>query len=63
MIYTLIGDDFRNWVAQVIKDRNSRVAAKNDLIIDLDPEIAKAFKSSLNISSKLLRSVSLDRIV
>ena len=54
MIYTLIGDDFRKWVAQVIKDRNSRVAAKNDLIIELDPEIAKAFRSSLNISSKLI---------
>ena len=54
MIYTLIGDDFRKWVAQVIKDRNSRVAAKNDLIIELDPEIAKAFQGSLNISSKLI---------
>ena len=63
MVYTIVGDDFRKWVAQVIKDRNSRVASKKDLIIELDPEIAKAFKSSLNISSKLLRSISLDRIV
>ena len=36
----------------MIRERNSRVASKNDLIIELDPEIAKAFKSSLNISSK-----------
>ena len=60
MIYTLIGDDFRNWVSQVIKDRNSRVATKNDLIIELDPQIAKAFQSSLNISSKSIRLISLE---
>ena len=52
MVYTIVGDDFRQWVSNVIRDRNSKVASKNDLIIELDPEIAKAFKSSLNISSK-----------
>ena len=57
MVYTIVGDDFRQWVSQVIKDRNNRVASKNDLIIELDPEIAKAFKSSLNISCKLISLV------
>ena len=58
MIYSLIGDPFRLWVSQVIKDRNRKVASKNDLIIERDPEIARAFKSSLNISSKYLNKLN-----
>ena len=35
-----MGDSFRTWVSSVIKNRNDEVAKKNDLIIELDPQIA-----------------------
>ena len=36
-----------------IKKRNDELAENRNLIIELDPQIAAAFKTSLNISSKL----------
>ena len=56
VIYSLAGDDFRVWVSQQVKNRNDRVAEKNDLMIELDPEIAAAFGESANISSKFSSS-------
>ena len=53
---SLAGDDFRVWVSQQVKNRNDRVAEKNDLMIELDPEIAAAFGESANISSKFSSS-------
>ena len=35
-----------------IKDRNDHLAEQNDLMIELDSEIAAAFGNSHNISSK-----------
>ena len=52
VIYALVGDPFRLWVSQQVKERNDHVAEQNDLMIELDPQIAAAFKGSLNISSK-----------
>ena len=52
VIYSVIGEPFRQWVSEAIKKRNAELADKRDLMIELDPEIAKAFRSSVNISSK-----------
>ena len=52
VIYSLCGDNFREWVSQQVKDRNDRLAEKRDLMIDLDPDIAAAFSNSAYISSK-----------
>ena len=52
LTYTIVGDQFNEWVQQKIRERNDRVASKNDLMIELDPEIAKAFQASTMISSK-----------
>lgn len=52
VIYTIIGDAFRMWVAEKIRERNDKVAASQDLMIDLDPAIARAFEASTMISSK-----------
>ena len=54
MIYSIVGDDLREWVSQQVKSRNEKLAEKQELMIELDPEIAAAFGSSLNISSKYL---------
>ena len=39
---------------QADSDRNQEVAAKQDCMIHMDPEIAKAFEASTAISSKFL---------
>ena len=52
LIYTLVGDDFKHWVAEKIRSRNDRIASKYDLMLDLDPAIAKAFMASSMVSSK-----------
>ena len=52
VVYSVIGEPFRQWVSTTIKKRNDELADKRDLMIELDPEIAKAFRSSVNISSK-----------
>ena len=52
-MHTVIGEPIRQMVQEAVKRRNELVAVNRNLIIELDPEIANAFKESLNISSKL----------
>ena len=54
VIYSIVGDDLREWVSKQVKSRNEKLAEKQELMIELDPEIAAAFGSSVNISSKHL---------
>ena len=49
-----MGDEFREWVAGKIRERNDKLAEKHDLMIDMDPAIARAFQNSSMISSKYL---------
>ena len=53
VVHTVIGEPIRQLVQEAVKRRNELVAVNRNLIIELDPEIANAFKESLNISSKL----------
>lgn len=41
VIYTLVGDDFINWVNIKINERNQHIEEKQDLNVMLDPEIAQ----------------------
>ena len=50
--YTIIGKPFADWVSTEVANRNDALARKNNLIIDMDPQIAAAFHTSVNISSK-----------
>lgn len=50
--YTLVGEAFSDWVKDEIASRNEDLARKQNLLIDMDPEIAKAFHGSVNISSR-----------
>jgi len=50
--HTIIGKPFSQWVMQADNVRNQSVAAKQDCMIHMDPEIAKAFEASTAISSK-----------
>jgi hypothetical protein len=48
----VVGKPFSDWVDDLVNDRHQGVADKNDLMIAMDPEIAKAFQESTAISSK-----------
>ena len=52
MLFTIIGQPIADFVSKNIKERNDRVAENRNLIIEMDPIIAEAFKKSLNVSSK-----------
>ena len=52
VIYTIVGDTFKQWVSAEIDKRNEEVATKGNLNIAVDPEIAKAFHNSTAVSSK-----------
>ena len=52
LIYTLVGDNFKKWVAEKVRTRNDKIASKYDLMLDLEPSIAKAFLASSMVSSK-----------
>ena len=50
--YTVMGDAFKKWAKLRIKARNEKIKENQDLELELDPEVAKAFQASHNISSK-----------
>ena len=50
--YTKVGDVFGQWVAENIEERNEKVASDRDLLIDMDPEVYKAFQTSTAVSCK-----------
>jgi len=50
MIYTIVGDNFRIWVADRIQERNEKLQVEKDLLIQMDPEVAKVFMASSDIS-------------
>ena len=51
MIYTLVGQPFREWVDSLVDERHEKVAETNDLHIDLDPEIAEIYAKSKAVST------------
>ena len=54
VIYTKYGQQFKDWVDAHIKARHEKFASKNNLLINMDPEIAQALKQSTQISSKFV---------
>ena len=41
--YSIIGDPFKNFIWDLIEQRNTKVAVKRDLFINMDPQVAAAF--------------------
>ena len=41
---------FTDWVSEKIEERNEEVREKKDMNIELDPDIAAAFKASTSVS-------------
>ena len=56
--YAILGDTFFGWVKEQIEERNSKVALKGNLHVELDPEVHAAFMASTAVSRKCLPSIS-----
>ena len=52
VIYTLVGPPFKQWVDQVIQERNKKIVEEQNLNIEMDPEVYKAFQASTHVSGK-----------
>jgi len=50
--YTIIGDDFADWVMQVVTNRNLKIQKDHNLMINIDPEIKAAWQRSTLVSCK-----------
>ena len=48
VFYTLVGKNFYDFVQEKISERNENLAKDQDLMIKMDPEVAKAFHRELS---------------
>ena len=46
----VIGEPFKNWVADQIEIRNAERAEKREVMIAMDPELAAKFQASTHVS-------------
>ena len=51
---TILEDQFTDWVKHQINTRHNKVADKKDIMIQMDPQMAKIFQDSIAVSSKYL---------
>ena len=52
VINTIVGAPFSTWVTEQIKARDLKVADKGNMWIEMDAEVAAAFRASTAVSSK-----------
>ena len=50
----MVGSPFAKWVEEQMVKRNEKIKAEQDMLIDMDPEIAEIFRSSQAVSGKYL---------
>ena len=54
VIYSIVGDEFEEWVNARVNLRHEKMAEKKDLMLSLDPEIARCYEASQALSRKFL---------
>ena len=52
VIYTLVGQKFRDWVDVRVNERHEEIADKQQLYIEMDPEIAEIYNNCKAISTQ-----------
>jgi hypothetical protein len=55
VVYTIVGQPIADYVAYKVNDRNVKIAEKQQLELELDPEVANAYQRSNQVSSKSKR--------
>ena len=56
---TVLGTAFTDWVKEQIEERNEAVKEKGEMNIELDPDIAAAFKASSSVSCKHFSNITI----
>ena len=46
VIYSVVGDEFKEWINARVEHRHRKMAEKKDLMLSLDPEIARCYEAS-----------------
>ena len=54
VVYTLVGNPFREWMMARVKEHDHQIAIKQNLLVQFDPKIAAAFAKSSMISRKFI---------
>ena len=52
VIYTIVGERFKQWVESQIQARTKKNIEDQDMAIEMDPEVLQAFKASNHVSGK-----------
>ena len=52
LFHSVVGRPFAQWVGSAIDERNEKLTVKQDLLIEMDADIADAFLKSKSFSSK-----------
>ena len=48
----VLGNEFRNWVAHQVEERNVLMCKKKEMMIAIDPQMAAKFQASTHVSRK-----------
>ena len=52
MLVSVLGSPVTQWISECIKKRHQDMAEKNNLLIEMNPQIAMALKNSQAVSCK-----------
>jgi hypothetical protein len=51
VIFTIVGERFKNWVEEIVNERHE-LRRQEDDTIEMDPDIARVFNASTTTSGK-----------
>ena len=54
MCASVLQNEFTDWMKAQIEERNEEIKEKGEMMIEMDPDVAAAFKSSTSVSRKWL---------
>ena len=62
LIHSVKGENFQMWVDKRVKERNEKIKSEQNLLITLDPDVARVFNNSESFSGKysLTKGVNFD---
>jgi len=52
VVYSCVGQPFLDWIKERTEERNEKIKRERGMLVNLDPEVARAFKASTSVSGK-----------
>ena len=50
VVYAIVGPAFAAWLKALVEERNAGIAAKRDMLVNMDPVIAQKLNASNHVS-------------